>query len=128
MARGIYSALGHWQEADLAATLELLRALCLGIAADRPAEDLLPAYPSEVRAIFVALVAEIRAFEHRVGTATGLVAEDVSTPTGPAIEIGNRDHVAFGAPREAAAEIVARAAAALLEALGGRGVFWFTMD
>ena len=128
MARGIYSALGHWPEADVAAMLELLRALGRRIVAHQPAEDLLPAHPPDVRAILVALVGEIRAFEHRVGAPTGLDAEAVTTPTGPAIEVGNRDHVSFGAPHEAAAAVVARAVAALLEALGGTGVFWFTMD
>jgi len=128
VARGIYSALGHWPEADLAAMLELLRALGRGIVAHQQAEDLLPAHPPAARATLVALIAEIRAFEQRVGAPTGLAAEAVTTPTGPAIEVGNLDHRAFGAPHEAAAAVVARAVAALLEALGGTGVFWFTMD
>ena len=128
MARGIYSALGHWPEADLAAVLELLRALGRGIAAHQQAEDRMPAHPPAARATLRALIGEIRGFEQRVGAPTGLDAAAVTTPTGPAIEVGNLGHVPFGAAHEAAAAVVARGIAALLEALGGTGVVWITMD
>ena len=70
----------------------------------------------------------IRAFEVRVGCACGLAAEMVATPDGPAIELGNIEHRAFGAEHEDAARVVAEALRAVLEAHGAVGAFAFTID
>jgi len=86
------------------------------------------ALPDAARAVLVSAVREIRAFEARVGIATGVDAEIVSTPTGDAIELGNRGHRAFGAEHEEAAAVVARALAEVMRVMGAPHVIWFTMD
>jgi len=121
MARGIYSALGRWPELALPAALATLDQLCGAIDRGEPDLDAI------VRGATVALHA-IRRFAARVGRPTGLAVERVSTPHGPAIELGNRRHVGFGADHEDAAGAVARTLIPILEALGGVDVLWFTMD
>jgi hypothetical protein len=78
--------------------------------------------------VVVAAVREIRTFEARVGVATGVDAEIVSTPTGPTIELGNRGQRGFGAEHEEAASGVARALAEVMRGMGATRVTWFTMD
>lgn len=128
MGRGLYSALGHWPDAELASTLETLRAIGRELANGVADDELGRALPAGARAALRAAVREIRAFEARVGQRTGLDAEVVTTPTGPAIELGNRGHVAFGAAHDEAAAAVAGALARLLAALGATGAFGFTRD
>jgi hypothetical protein len=127
MGRGIYSALGRWPEELLPEMRDLLAGF--GAAIDRGATEselaaVLPAVPADV---VIAAVRAIRMFEARVGRSCGLVAERVSTPNGPGIEIGNRDHAVFPA-HVVAAEVVARTLVPILEALGATGAFWFTID
>jgi len=59
---------------------------------------------------------------------TGAGAERVHTPGGTAIEIGNLRHAAFGARHRDAADIVVRALADLMIALGAPRVTAFTVD
>ena len=121
MGRGIYSALGRWPEAELVAALETLARLCAAIDRDDPDVDaIVPGSAAVLRVI--------RVFEARIGRPAGLAAERVSTPHGPAIELGNMRHAVFGKAHEDAAGEVARALVSVLEALGGIDVFWFTMD
>lgn len=119
MARGIYSALGRWPEAELASALAALQRLCAAIDRGAPNRELPPSAVAAVRAI--------RDFEARVGERCGLRAEIVQTPQGPAIELGNSDHRAFPEHESAAAE-VARSLVLVLEAFGATAAFWFTMD
>ncbi len=128
MGRGIYSALGHWPEAELLRVLEMLRAIGREVERRVPDDQHGAALPDAARAVLVSAVLEIRAFEARVGIATGVDAEIVSTPTGDAIELGNRGHRPFGAEHEEAAAVVAQALAAVMRAMGAPRVLWFTMD
>ncbi len=121
MGRGIYSALGRWPEAELPAVLATLERLCSAI--DRGESDADAIVPGAGDALHA-----IRAFEARIGRRAGLAAERVSTPHGPAIELGNLRHAVFGEAHEDAAGVVARTLVPILEALGGVDVFWFTMD
>ena len=128
MGRGLYSAVGRWPEAELPARVALLREL--GKAIDRHATDdeLGAAFAPELRSVIADAVRAIRVFEARVGRACGVDAEVVTTPQGPAIELGNRGHLTFGADHEAAAAVVAQHLARVLDGLGATGTFWFTMD
>jgi hypothetical protein len=128
MARGIYSACGHWPEADLPRMLEMLRAIGRDVERRVPEDQHGQALPDAARAVLVAVVREIRAFEARVGIATGVDAEIVTMPTGQAIELGNRGHRGFGAEHEAAAAIVAQALAEVMRVMGAERVAWLTMD
>ena len=128
MARGIYSALGHWPEAELSRVLETLRAIGREVERRVPEDQHGAALPDAARAVLVAAVREIRAFEARVGIATGVDAEIVTTPTGRAIELGNLGHRGFGAEHEEAAAMVAQALAEVMRAMGATRVAWFTMD
>jgi len=118
MARGLYSAIGHWPDAELADVLAMLDALARRITAGEPVDD--PHAKAAADAIHV--------FEARVGCACGLQAERVMTPQGPAIELGNLDHRGFGAEHEAAARVVAERLRALLERFGATDAFAFTLD
>jgi hypothetical protein len=128
VARGIYSALGHWPEESLAGLCETLRSVGRALEDDGARDGELEAWPAPVRVAVAEAVAAIRAFEARVGESCGVDAEIVTTPSGRAIELGNRGHVAFGAEHEDAAATVARSLAALLDALGATSSSWFTMD
>ena len=108
--------------------VEALRALGRAIEGGANEDEVAAAWPAPLRPAVVDAVRAIRTFEARVGRASGLAAEIVSTPSGPAIEVGNRDHVAFGAEHEEAAAVVARCLLPVLEGLGATGAFWFTMD
>jgi hypothetical protein len=124
VARGLYSALGHFTHP--AAVVELLARFGAAVGRGDPAPE--AALPPSAHAPGAAAVAAIRAFERRVGVRTGAAAEIVSTPDGPAVELGNVSHRGFGHEHEAAARQVARGLAALLTALGATGVLAFTMD
>jgi hypothetical protein len=128
MARGIYSALGHWPEAELPEVLAALSAIGDEVARGVPDDELAAACSDLARTAVVEAVHEIRAFEARVGAVCGLAAELVTTPTGRAIELGNRGHVGFGDAHEGAAASVARALMAVMRALGATRVAWFTLD
>ena len=116
VARGIYSALGHWPEAALPAMLARFDELARRINAGEPVVG------------DEALVAAIRDFEMRVGCVCGLQAERVTTPHGPAIELGNIDHRGFGTEHEDAARVVAELLCELLVRHGATGAFAFTLD
>lgn len=118
MGRGIYSALGRWPREELPSVLTKLHALAERITAGEEIDE------PHARAALAA----IRAFEARVGCACGVAAEQVATPEGPAIELGNIGHRAFGAEHEDAARVVAEALRAVLEAYGASGAFAFTID
>lgn len=127
VARGIYSALGHWPERDLAVVCETLRSVGRAIDSGAPDREL-AAWSAPARLAVTEAVSAIRSFEARVGQSCGVDAEIVSTPSGKAIELGNRGHIAFGAAHEEAAATVARSLAAVLDAFGATSSSWFTMD
>ncbi|MBA2538966.1 MAG: hypothetical protein H0V17_04970 [Deltaproteobacteria bacterium] len=121
MGVGLYSALGDADDDVLA----ILTAFGDALARDEDAVSLLP---EEAWVAGASAVREIREFEARVGQPCGAAAERVHTPGGPAIELGNRGHLAFGAQHRSAAEVVARALADLMTALGATNVTSFTVD
>lgn len=106
----------------------MLRAIGREVERRVPEDQHGAALPDAARAVLVAAVREIRAFEARVGIATGVDAEIVTTPTGHAIELGNRGHRGFGAEHEKAAATVAQALAEVMRVMGALRVVWFTMD
>jgi len=119
VARGIYSAIGWWPGSELPAALAALDELTGRINAGEPV--------TEPAAVHEAIEA-IRAFETVVGEPCGIEAGRVATPDGPAIELGNVGHKAFGAEHEHAARVVAIRLQAVLDAFGATRTMWFTLD
>src|SRR5262245_4482651 len=109
MARGIFSALGWWPPEQLPDVLARLTELARRITAGEPVDE---------TPVIRAAIDEIERFAARIGRHPGLAAESVSTPRGPAIELGNLDHVAFGIEHEEAAQRVASCLRAVLDEMG----------
>jgi hypothetical protein len=108
---------------------EALRAVALAVdAGGEEEEEAVAKVPEGARAAVTEAVRAVPAFEGRVGAACGMEVGVVTTASGSAIELGNRNHVGFGAAHEEAAAEVARRLAAVLEAFGATRTFWFTMD
>jgi hypothetical protein len=121
MGVGIYSALGEADDEVLA----ILKAFGDALEHDG---DPLAVLPDHARPAGAIAVMQIRAFEARVGQRTGVGVQRVRARGTMPIEFGNRGHTAFGPAHWNAAEVVARALADLLTALGATDVHFITVD